>query len=65
MEENTCPRCGWPLRKLVWAEGSAHPVSTGHVSYRRCVCGAWVLRFDDEPIAATAHDEPAERPPPV
>jgi hypothetical protein len=38
-----CPRCGWPADELA---ASAHRTSEGVVTYRRCVCGSWIVRLE-------------------
>jgi hypothetical protein len=38
-----CPRCGWPADDL---SASAHRTSEGVVTYRRCVCGSWIVQVE-------------------
>jgi hypothetical protein len=39
MDENRCPRCGWPLDEL-----PASTVARGRgTDYLHCVCGSWVV----------------------
>ncbi|WP_170140191.1 hypothetical protein [Prauserella marina] len=53
MNDQRCPRCGWPVRELPPSAGSAHPMSDGYASYRRCVCGSWLLQVNGVVIGAT------------
>ncbi|NIH80402.1 hypothetical protein [Amycolatopsis viridis] len=52
MTDERCPRCQWPMTELRGG-GSRHPVSTGRVDYRRCICGAWLLIVNDTLAGAT------------
>jgi hypothetical protein len=54
MEPIRCPRCGWPVDELDRQARSVHPVSRGVLSYRRCVCGSWLLQLDGVITAATS-----------
>jgi hypothetical protein len=56
MDRIRCPRCGWPVDELDRKAGSVHPVSRGVLSYRRCVCGSWLLQVNDVIVGATAGD---------
>ncbi|MEV4313452.1 hypothetical protein [Actinocrispum sp. NPDC049592] len=38
-----CPQCGWPAHEL---PASEHRTSEGVVSYRRCVCGSWIIQLE-------------------
>ncbi|WP_410657660.1 hypothetical protein [Amycolatopsis sp. lyj-112] len=53
MEENTCPRCGWPLAELPGATRNSQRVSQGRLEYVRCLCGSWLARVDGVVIGAT------------
>ncbi|WP_158891685.1 hypothetical protein [Amycolatopsis anabasis] len=53
MPDDLCPRCGWPLAELPSSTRSVHPVSSGRVSYRRCVCGSWLLQLNGRIAGAT------------
>ncbi|WP_170200523.1 MULTISPECIES: hypothetical protein [Prauserella] len=53
MIDQRCPRCGWPIRELPVPAASTHPMSSGQVSYRRCVCGSWLLVLNGEVLGAT------------
>jgi hypothetical protein len=53
MEQNTCPRCGWPLAELPRTSVRSQPVSGGNLEYVRCVCGSWLARVDGVVIGAT------------
>jgi hypothetical protein len=61
MVENRCPRCGWPIAEL--AAGSVHPVAQGRVTYRRCVCGSWVLQVNGAVVASTTGSVDGSTPP--
>ncbi|MFD9890460.1 hypothetical protein ACFWY9_14035 [Amycolatopsis sp. NPDC059027] len=49
MNENRCPRCGWPLAELP----ARQSVSQGSVDYTRCFCGSWLVRVDGWVVGAT------------
>ncbi|WP_170160513.1 hypothetical protein [Prauserella muralis] len=54
MDDQRCPRCGWPVTELPTPAASVHPMARGQVSYRRCVCGSWLLESDGVVLGATA-----------
>jgi hypothetical protein len=51
MANNRCPHCGCPVAELL--TGSLHRAADGHVRYRRCVCGAWLVEIDGIVVATT------------
>ncbi|ANN17726.1 hypothetical protein SD37_20125 [Amycolatopsis orientalis] len=53
MEENSCPRCGWPLAELPGCTTKSQRMSQGRLDYLRCLCGSWLTRVDGVVIGAT------------
>ena len=52
MEENRCPRCGWPLAEL--PASATVPGSIGsRADYVRCLCGSWLARVNGVVVGAT------------
>jgi len=51
MNETRCPHCAWPTAELPAAPD--HPMSRGHVDYRRCVCGSWLTLLNGDVVGAT------------
>ncbi|ONI79760.1 hypothetical protein ALI144C_23720 [Actinosynnema sp. ALI-1.44] len=47
---STCDTCGWPARDLPTV--STHYTSQGVLRYRRCVCGAWLVLLNGQPVRA-------------
>ncbi|MEU6641733.1 hypothetical protein ABZ863_04215 [Saccharomonospora sp. NPDC046836] len=50
-DQHRCPHCGWPAREL--PADSVHASSRGRLSYRRCLCGSWLLELDGVVLGAT------------
>lgn len=42
---------GWQIR-------STHQTSAGTIAYARCVCGAWLVLLDGQPLAHAGHPRP-------
>jgi hypothetical protein len=53
MEENLCPRCGWPVAELPRSADSVQLMSRGRLDYVRCVCGNWLARINGIVVGAT------------
>ncbi|WP_199730410.1 hypothetical protein [Amycolatopsis panacis] len=52
MNENRCPRCGWPLAEL--PASAVFPASPGsRADYVRCLCGSWLTRLAGVVVGAT------------
>ncbi|MEW2499486.1 hypothetical protein ACQPXB_25110 [Amycolatopsis sp. CA-161197] len=52
MDENRCPRCGWPLAEL--PPSAVVPGSRGsRADYVRCLCGSWVARLGGVVVGST------------
>ncbi|WP_344864710.1 hypothetical protein [Amycolatopsis ultiminotia] len=56
MDENRCPRCGWPLAELP-CSAVVSPSPRSRAEYVHCLCGSWVVRFGGTVVGATASRE--------
>jgi uncharacterized protein with PIN domain len=53
MDENRCPRCGWPLAELPASAVVPASRAGSRTDYLRCLCGSWIARHGGTVVGST------------